>query len=1017
MPAGRWTTAGCLGLLALATAAGPACADVPTGLPRYDLDIHLDLEHHYVTVREFVTWTNRHGRPAQELVFNADAHFQVSKDDLPLVAKTLELLRMVPSESLDSAPEPALEMQQACLGGARLPFYYLEATGKPLVVEAPPGGPGDTGAACGTALVVPLPRPVGQGESVTVLLEFRLRLPQRQGRWGQWQGVTCLCAWLPLLAVYDECGWQPTPFIPWHQPFFNEAGLFTARVTLPCDQKIGCTASVVGARELGGGLREVDFAPIWARDFTLLCSARYLEVCEQVGPVQVRCVALPEHEHYARLLVRWSGEALATYSRWFGPYPYPQFTVAEAYFGWNGNECAGLVMIDERVFGMPHMAADFVEYLISHEVCHQWWYNVVGTNGYCETWMDEALATYFSHLYIDRKKGHNNALIHYPSGLEGLPNIRRENYRHYGLYGTIARGECGPTVQEMPKYGHLVNLMSMCYDRGSKIVGMIADRLGEAAFFDFMRCVYARYQYRILRVADFQHELEAYTGQTAWQEFFAHWLYGAGMTDWCIDNVRLEPVKDVLPGPPLPARQACARPCKVTVLLCQKAELTEPTVLGFCTDGGETYPVRVPIDPRVKVLDLDDPPARVETLSDNRVRVEVVLPAKPTQITVDPDKVLVDPDPVNNYWKTPVRWHFTPLFTPLEEASVTNDYDRWNVTFGLGFFGSAYPDPWYTRSTVGGARAAVYRTEHFDGGAYLGYRTDYGDIVAGVDALWDHWPWSHTQIGFNIERSLTGIDGGDTPSGRGVVFGRYVFDYGSSLYLPPMRYVELFGTIQDHSLPPARQDVPGAEHFDHQTAAGIHYHINYLTPYWDPEGGFQLDATYANGLPIFGEHEAFERVDGRIATVKYLPDCLGPLAETRLAVRLYGGAALPDRSQLFSLGGSQLFRGFDLKERQGSLVWVGSLEWRVPLVRRVEWDCCDHLVGVRNVYGALFYDVGDIYVEGHSLGPVAHALGAGLRVDIAWVSLIEHTTLRFDVAKAVNTSAPVQFWFGLQHPF
>src|SRR5262249_26793725 len=261
---------------------------------------------------------------------------------------------------------------------------------------------------------------------------------------------------------------------------------------------------------------------------------------------QIRCVALPEHEHYARLMVRWVCEALPVYSHWFGPYPYPQFTIAESYFGWNGNECAGLVMIDERVFGMPHAAGNFVEYLISHEFCHQWWYNVVGTNGYCETWMDEGLATYFSHRLMDQKKGRNNFLLAYPRGLEWLPNIRRETYRSYTLYGTLARGEEGPTVQEIPKYGHLANLLGMCYDRGSRVVGMIEDRLGEAAFFDFMRLVYTRYQFRILRVADYQHELEAYTGHS-WQEFFDRWLYGAGMSDWCVEKVRVQPVKENLP--------------------------------------------------------------------------------------------------------------------------------------------------------------------------------------------------------------------------------------------------------------------------------------------------------------------------------------------------------------------------------------------------------------------------------------------------------------------------------------
>ena len=52
-------------------------------------------------------------------------------------------------------------------------------------------------------------------------------------------------------------------------------------------------------------------------------------------------------------------------------------------------------MIDERVFGMPHLGGSYVEYLVSHETCHQWWYNVVGTNGYRETFMDEAPATLF----------------------------------------------------------------------------------------------------------------------------------------------------------------------------------------------------------------------------------------------------------------------------------------------------------------------------------------------------------------------------------------------------------------------------------------------------------------------------------------------------------------------------------------------------------------------------------------------------------------------------------------------
>src|SRR5262245_57295313 len=110
--------------------------------------------------------------------------------------------------------------------------------------------------------------------------------------------------------------------------------------------------------------------------------------------------------------------------------------------------------------------------------------------------MDEGFATYFAHRLLNHKSGKNNALLDYPSWLEWLPQIYRENYRYYGMYGTIGRGDYSPTVQEMPKFGHVINLFSMTYDKGAKIVGMIEDRLGEAAFFDFIHTLYDKYYFQ-----------------------------------------------------------------------------------------------------------------------------------------------------------------------------------------------------------------------------------------------------------------------------------------------------------------------------------------------------------------------------------------------------------------------------------------------------------------------------------------------------------------------------------------
>src|SRR5262249_39349084 len=222
-----------------------------------------------------------------------------------------------------------------------------------------------------TALIVALPEPVPAGGTVAVSLSYTMELPQKQGRWGQWKGVTYLTNWHPVLALHDsEKGWQPTPFVPWHQPWANEAGVFSVRVRLPKDEQIASTGSITKV-EIGDETKDVTIGPVVARDFALLTSARYQEFSTEAGPVKVKCMAFAEHEHYARVLIKHASRAIEAYSKWFGPYAYPEFTIAESYFGWNGNECGGLVMIDERAFSMPHFADGCCQYPISHPTSHR----------------------------------------------------------------------------------------------------------------------------------------------------------------------------------------------------------------------------------------------------------------------------------------------------------------------------------------------------------------------------------------------------------------------------------------------------------------------------------------------------------------------------------------------------------------------------------------------------------------------------------------------------------------------
>src|SRR4051812_10583785 len=278
-----------------------------------------------------------------------------------------------------------------------------------------------------------------------------------------------------------------------------------------------------------------------------------------------------------------------------------------------------------------------------------------------------------------------------------------------------------------------------------------------------MRRIYTKNYFRPLRVADFQRELEEYTGRK-WDAFFKDWLYTAGMSDWAVDGV-----SPAGPGPNCPPGAGY----RAAVILSQRAEINEPTTLGFSFDRGATYPVRVPIqvprkptkDDRGKEADKDagkaavgdEPaakPARCEWVDETHLRVEVDLPGPPDQVMVDPDLVIPDTDPVNNRWKVPINYRPRPLYTFLDQTNFTNDYDKWNVIYGPWFYGATYAEGWFTRASVLGLRAGLFRTEEFTGGVYAGYRPTYGDFAVGLDALFPHFPDAKWEVGVHGEKSV-----------------------------------------------------------------------------------------------------------------------------------------------------------------------------------------------------------------------------------------------------------------------
>ncbi|HEY3789536.1 MAG TPA: hypothetical protein VGL71_11820, partial [Urbifossiella sp.] len=178
-----------------------ADADPHAHRPHYDLKVSFDQVAHRIHVRETVAWTNSTSKPLEQLVFNFYPHYRVPAGDYLHLAKTLELMRLQPSMAIDRGG------RHGVIGEAKL----LGAGGKPLDSPATLGYEFDPDNP--TTLHFLLPKPLPPGESISIEINFCLHLPNKQGRWGHWEGVTFATNAIPLLAFCDDAGWHPAPFV------------------------------------------------------------------------------------------------------------------------------------------------------------------------------------------------------------------------------------------------------------------------------------------------------------------------------------------------------------------------------------------------------------------------------------------------------------------------------------------------------------------------------------------------------------------------------------------------------------------------------------------------------------------------------------------------------------------------------------------------------------------------------------------------------------------------------------
>ena len=250
-----------------------------------------------------------------------------------------------------------------------------------------------------------LNKPLKTGESCTISTPFLVKIPKVFSRLGHDKQTYNITQWYPKPAVFDVNGWNPIPYLNQGE-FYSEFGSFDVNITLPKNYIIAATGvlltkveeefrndkgkntGVIENTYIKTPNKTVHFFQDSIHDFAWFASKNF-GIMKSNIVVQGKNIETFVYSQKEKDFTEENMEAIKTalvyYSNNAGLYPYSHATVVKSELKAGG--------------GMEYPMITVCDILnrevIIHEVGHNWFYGILGSNERRYPWMDESINSFF----------------------------------------------------------------------------------------------------------------------------------------------------------------------------------------------------------------------------------------------------------------------------------------------------------------------------------------------------------------------------------------------------------------------------------------------------------------------------------------------------------------------------------------------------------------------------------------------------------------------------------------------
>ncbi|MBL7951322.1 MAG: M1 family metallopeptidase [Flavobacteriales bacterium] len=371
---------------------------------------------------------------------------------------------------------------------------------------------------------IKLNAPLTPGQRVRISTPFRVKIPDgkfsRLGHTGQAYYIT---QWYPKPAVFDAQGWHAMPYFTQGE-FYSEFGSFDVSITLPANYIVGATGVLQNERETAwmdslsttpykvdqylediasisryktipssANTKTLRFTQDRVHDFAWFSNKRFIVRKSEVAllksgrTVKTWALFTPKNAKLWEDAVSYVNESVRFYSEWVGDYPYDACTAVDGTISAGGGMEYPMITIIGDTGDKQSL-----DNVITHEVGHNWFFGILGSNERDHAWMDEGMNSFVELQYMRARYPGNRLTI---GGLEFLSDILGDlpdghRMQNEGMYRLNARRNLDQPLNLTSADYTSTNYGCMVYAKSALVFDHLMAYIGDDSM---KRCLNAYY--------------------------------------------------------------------------------------------------------------------------------------------------------------------------------------------------------------------------------------------------------------------------------------------------------------------------------------------------------------------------------------------------------------------------------------------------------------------------------------------------------------------------------------------